>query len=489
MNGTKKPWGGRFTAATDGAVEAFTASVRYDRRLAPYDIKGSIAHATMLAHTGILDEPDSERIIEGLRHIADEIERGDFHWSEALEDVHMNIEARLVELTGDAGKKLHTARSRNDQVATATRLYLRDACDALCAQLCDLRHTLIGIAARETHTIMSGLTHLQGAQPVTLGHHLLAWAEMLERDFERLRDCRKRVNVSPLGAAALAGTGFAIDREYSASLLGFEGVARNSLDAVSDRDFVIEFNACTALLAVHLSRIAEELVLWCSDRFGYITPDDAFCTGSSIMPQKKNPDVAELIRARSGRVCGALVALLMVMKGQPLAYNRDNQEDKEPLFDGVDTVGSCVTLLNAMMQHLEINREVMRGAALDGFATATDLADYLVRGGAPFRDAHETTGRIVRYCMDNGLRLEQLDLDQLRAFSAGINDDVFAALSLEGSVAARDHIGGTAPQAVARAAAAAATRLAEQRAALSRAEVDAGAEAGAEAGTGERTPR
>jgi len=444
----EKPWGGRFTESTDAFVEAFTASVGFDRRLYRHDIQGSIAHATMLARAGVLTAKERDAIVKGLQAIEAEIERGEFAWSEALEDVHMNIEARLTERIGEAGKKLHTGRSRNDQVATDLRLYLRDGIDAARAELRRLRAALVTLAEREAETLMPGFTHLQIAQPVTFGHHLLAWFEMLTRDDARLRDCRARVNVLPLGAAALAGTGYPIDRAYTAELLGFDAVAENSLDAVSDRDFAIEFAAACALVMVHLSRMAEELVLWSSSQFDFVELPDAFCTGSSIMPQKKNPDVPELVRGKSGRVFGDLMGLLALMKGQPLAYNKDNQEDKEPVFDALDTVLGCLRAFADMLPALRVKREVLARAARQGYSTATDLADYLVRLGVPFRDAHEAVGKAVRAALDSGRELAQLSLDELRAFSARIGEDVFAALSPEGSVRARRHVGGTAPDTV-----------------------------------------
>ncbi|GAB6068740.1 argininosuccinate lyase [Methylothermus subterraneus] len=445
MADTDKPWGGRFAQPTDRFVEEFTASVGFDKRLALYDIQGSVAHAKMLCKVGVLTQAECQAIVQGLEQIASEIERGEFSWSVALEDVHMNIEARLTELIGEAGKKLHTARSRNDQVATDLRLWLRDQIDRIGAELKRLLTAILDVAEREAETILPGFTHLQVAQPITFGHHLLAWFEMLSRDAERLADCRRRVNVMPLGAAALAGTSFPIDRFYTAALLGFERPAANSLDAVSDRDFAIEFLACAALLMTHLSRMAEELVLWTSPLFDFVELPDAFCTGSSIMPQKKNPDVPELIRGKTGRVNGHLMALLTLMKAQPLAYNKDNQEDKEPLFDAVDTVLSCLRAFADLVPNLQPKRENMRRAAERGFATATDLADYLVRKGVPFRDAHEITGRAVRLALAQGGDLAGLSLEQLQRLSDKIDADVYDVLTLEGSVASRAHYGGTAP--------------------------------------------
>ena len=438
-------WGGRFSESTDAFVQAFTASVAFDRRLYAYDIAGSIAHARMLAKVGVLTEAERDAIVAGLTAIRAEIERGEFDWSVALEDVHMNIEARLTERIGVAGKKLHTGRSRNDQVATDVRLYLRDEIDAVAAELRRLQAGLLDLAEREADSIMPGFTHLQVAMPVTFGHHMLAWFENLDRDHSRLGDLRKRMNVMPLGAAALAGTTYPIDRAYTAELLGFDRPAENSLDAVSDRDFAIEFCAFAAILMTHLSRFSEELILWTSAQFGFVDLPDRFCTGSSIMPQKKNPDVPELVRGKTGRVNGHLIALLTLMKGQPLAYNKDNQEDKEPLFDAIDTVKGSLRVFADMMPAVQPRRERMRAAALAGFSTATDLADYLVRKGVAFRDAHEIVGKAVKRGIELGQDLSQLPLDELRSFSAVIEADVFAVLTPEGSVAARDHLGGTAP--------------------------------------------
>ncbi len=452
-------WGGRFSEATDRFVQEFTASVTFDKRLYRHDIAGSVAHARMLQKVGVLSADECGAIVTGLQDILAEIERGDFAWAVALEDVHMNIESRLTDRIGVAGKKLHTGRSRNDQVATDVRLYLRDEIDALDADLQRLQTALLDVAEREADTLMPGFTHLQVAQPVTFGHHLLAWFEMLVRDRARFQDCRKRVNVMPLGAAALAGTSYPIDRAYTAQLLGFDGIAENSLDAVSDRDFAIEFCAAAALLLTHLSRFSEELILWTSAQFNFINLPDRFCTGSSIMPQKKNPDVPELVRGKTGRVNGDLIALLTLMKGQPLAYNKDNQEDKEPLFDAIDTARACVRAYADMVPAIEPKRDNMRRAALTGFATATDLADYLVRKGVAFRDAHEVVGKAVRYGVEQERDLAAMSLDELRQFSAVIGEDVFAVLTLEGSVAARDHLGGTAPRQVREAVVRARARL------------------------------
>ena len=459
---TDKLWGGRFSGRTDTTVEAFTASEHFDRRLAEYDIAGSRAHALMLKSCGIISEADCNAIIDGLETIAHEIADDRFVWSAALEDVHMNIEARLTEIAGEPGKKLHTARSRNDQVATDMRLFTRDAIDQLQADVTALQYALVDLAEAEAESVMPGMTHMQSAQPVTCGHHLLAWNAMLERDWQRFGDCRKRVNLSPLGVAALAGTGFPVDRNMTAGALGFEGVCSNSLDAVSDRDFILEFCGAVALMMVHLSRMAEELVLWASQHFGFVDLGDAFCTGSSIMPQKKNPDVAELVRGRSGRAVGNLTALLVLMKGQPLAYNRDNQEDKQPLFDSFDNAHACLGVLAAMVPNMTFDRERMRNAASRGHATATDLADYLVRGGLAFRDAHEVVGTAVQLAESSGRELDALSLEELRGVSDRINDDVFEILTLEGSLHSRNHIGGTAPDQVRLAAAQARQALAQR---------------------------
>ena len=440
-----KPWAGRFTEPTDALVERFTESVSFDRRLAKHDIRGSIAHATMLAEVGVLTTEDRDAIVAGLEGILADIEAGAFEWRTALEDVHMNIESVLTERIGDAGKRLHTGRSRNDQVATDVRLYVREALDGIAAAIRSLQAVILDIAEREAETVLPGFTHLQPAQPITFGHHVLAWFEMLERDAERFAECRGRVNRMPLGAAALAGTPYPIDRAMTARLLGFDGICENSLDAVSDRDFAIELTSHCALAMVHLSRMSEELVLWVSAPFGFVELGDAYCTGSSIMPQKKNPDVPELVRGKSARVIGHLNALLVLMKGQPLAYNRDNQEDKEPLFDTVDTVTDCLRVFAGMLGTLECRRERMREAARLGHTTATDLADYLVRKAVPFRDAHEAVGRAVRCAVETGRDLSEMTLDELRGFSPVIESDVFEVLTLEGSVAARNHAGGTAP--------------------------------------------
>ncbi|MHA7881157.1 MAG: argininosuccinate lyase [Saccharospirillum sp.] len=462
MTDTNAAWGGRFAEATDAFVAEFTASIRFDQRLYRHDIEGSIAHATMLAEVGVLSAEERTAIIDGLRAVRDDIEQGRLEWSVALEDVHMNVEAALTAKIGSVGKKLHTGRSRNDQVATDIRLYLREAIDLLSQELTRLQQGLVTLAEQEADTIMPGFTHLQSAQPVTFGHHLLAWNEMLQRDYERLQDCRKRVNILPLGAAALAGTTYPINRARTAELLGFDRPSENSLDSVSDRDFAIEFTHCAALTMMHLSRMSEELVLWTSAQFHFIDLPDRFCTGSSIMPQKKNPDVPELVRGKSGRVYGHLMSLLTLMKSQPLAYNKDNQEDKEPLFDTVDTLGGSLRAFADMIPHLQSRKGVMRDAALRGYSTATDLADYLVKKGMPFRDAHEVVGQSVAYGLEQSKDLSELSLAELQQFSDTIADDVFGVLTLDGSVSARDHFGGTAPDQV-RAAAARASKTLSQR--------------------------
>jgi argininosuccinate lyase len=451
-------WSGRFSEPVSDLVKRYTASVGFDRRLADADIDGSLAHARMLAAAAVLSTQDLADIERGMAAIRAEIRAGTFEWLLDHEDVHLNIERRLTALVGDAGKRLHTGRSRNDQVATDVRLWLRGAIDALHGQLTALRGAFIDLAERHADTIMPGFTHLQVAQPVTFGHHLLAYESMFARDAERLVDCRKRVNRLPLGAAALAGTSFPIDRARVAQELGFDAIVTNSLDAVSDRDFAIEFEAAAALVMVHLSRLSEELVLWSSPRFGFVNLADRFCTGSSIMPQKKNPDVPELVRGKSGRVIGHLMSLLVLMKAQPLTYNKDNQEDKEPLFDTVDTLADTLAIMTDLVATgIRVDAARMRAAALEGFATATDLADYLVRRGAPFRDAHEAVARAVRHAEAKGVDLADLAVADLRQFSPLVGDDVHGVLTLEGSVASRDHPGGTAPAQV-RAAAAAARR-------------------------------
>ena len=438
-------WSARFSEPVSDLVKRYTASVDFDKRMAAFDIQGSLAHADMLASIGIISADDLAAIQNGMARILNVIEAGQFTWSLDLEDVHLNIEKRLVELVGDAGKRLHTGRSRNDQVATDIRLWLRAEIDIAIDLLRQLRHNLALLAQTHAHTILPGFTHLQVAQPVTFGHHLLAYAEMFARDAERLVDCRKRVNRLPLGAAALAGTTYPIDRERVAKTLAFDGICRNSLDAVSDRDFAIEFCAAAALIMTHISRMSEELIIWMSPRVGFIELADRFCTGSSIMPQKKNPDVPELARGKTGRVNGNLVVLLTLKKGQPLAYNKDNQEDKEGLFDSADTIRDTLTIFVDMVNGIKVKPDAMRAAALQGYATATDLADYLVKKGVPFRDAHETVAHAVRTCEEQQCDLADLSIEQLRAFNSDINEDVFEVLTLEGSVAARNHVGGTAP--------------------------------------------
>ena len=450
---------GRFSEPTDDFVARFTASVGFDRRLYHHDIDGSVAHARMLAKVGVLTDEERDAVVGGLETIRAEIEAGTFEWSDALEDIHMHIEARLTELVGEAGKKLHTGRSRNDQIATDIRLYLREESDAIDHLLTQVMRRIVALAERHSADPMPGFTHLQTAQPVTFGHHLLAWFEMAHRDRERFRECRARMNISPLGAAALAGTTFPIDRADTADALGFDGIAANSLDAVSDRDFAIEFCACAAIAATHLSRWCEEMVIWTSQQFGFVELPDAFCTGSSIMPQKKNPDVPELVRGKTGRIVGNLTSLLVLMKGQPLAYNKDNQEDKEPLFDTVDTLKDCLRAIGGIVGAMQPDTARMRQAAELGFATATDLADYLVKKGLPFRDAHDAVGRVVRYAQAKGTVLSDMSPDEFRKFAANVDDDVMDVLSLEGSLAARDHPGGTAPNQVAAAARKARERL------------------------------
>jgi argininosuccinate lyase len=451
----------RFSESTDAFVEAFTASIQFDQRMYKQDIQGSIAHAKMISKVGILSETELRDVLTGLQQVQDEIEAGEFNWSIQQEDIHMNIEARLTSLIGITGKKLHTGRSRNDQVATDIRLFIRDEIDAILPEMKRLQQGLVLLAEREADSIMPGFTHLQTAQPVTFGHHMLAWFEMIKRDVERLQDCRKRVNTSPLGSAALAGTTYPIDRAYTAELLGFERITENSLDGVSDRDFAIEFTAFAATLMMHLSRFSEELVLWSSAQFQFIDLPDRFCTGSSIMPQKKNPDVPELVRGKTGRVYGHLMSLLTLMKSQPLAYNKDNQEDKEPLFDTVDTVRGSLRAFADMVPALIVKREVTYEAAKRGFSTATDLADYLVGKGLAFRDSHEVVGLAVAHGIKSGEDLSEMSLETLQGFCDHIAEDVFDVLTLEGSVAARDHLGGTAPNQVRAAVARAKVYLAD----------------------------
>ncbi len=450
-----KAWSGRFNEPVSELVKRYTASVDFDKRLAEFDIQGSLAHSKMLGAQGIISQDDVKQIAQGLNEILQEIRAGQFEWRLDLEDVHLNIEKRLTDKIGDAGKRLHTGRSRNDQVSTDVRLWLRAVADDVVAGIRKLQTSIVDLAETHFDTAMPGFTHLQVAQPVTFGHHLMAYFEMLQRDAERFADARKRINRLPLGAAALAGTSYPIDREMVAKELGFDGVCENSLDAVSDRDFAIEFTAAAALVMTHLSRFSEELILWSSPRFAFVDIADRFCTGSSIMPQKKNPDVPELVRGKTGRVTGNLMALLTLMKSQPLAYNKDNQEDKEPLFDTADTLLVTLEIYADMLRGIKVNKEAMRTAATEGFATATDLADYLVKKGTPFRDAHEVVALAVRHAVDKGCDLSDLSLAELQKFSAQISDDVYQVLTLEGSLASRNHIGGTAPaqvkQAIARA--------------------------------------
>lgn len=443
-----KTWSGRFNEPVSELVKQYTGSIDFDKRLAHWDIQGSLAHAQMLHEAGVLSAQDLAEIQRGMAEIKADIDSGSLQWSLDLEDVHMNIERRLTDKIGDAGKRLHTGRSRNDQVATDIRLWLRDEITVIRSLIKNLQTSLVELAEQNAETVMPGFTHLQVAQPVSFGHHMLAYVEMLGRDDERMADCRKRVNRMPLGAAALAGTTYPIQRETTARLLGFEQICQNSLDAVSDRDFVIEFTAAASLLMVHLSRLSEELILWMSPHFGFIDIADRFCTGSSIMPQKKNPDVPELVRGKSGRVIGHLTGLIMLMKSQPLAYNKDNQEDKEPLFDTVDTVIDTLRIYADMMRGVTVKPENMRAAVMQGFATATDLADYLVKKGLPFRDSHEVVALAVRHADSQKCDLSELPLDVLRGFSDLIADDVYAVLTPEGSLNARNHIGGTAPEQV-----------------------------------------
>ncbi len=462
---SEKMWGGRFAAGTDSLVEAFTASIQVDSRLYAEDIRGSQAHARMLGRVGVLTASEVEAIVAGLQQVEQEIAEQRLPFVDSLEDIHMHVESRLTEIIGDVGKKLHTGRSRNDQVATDLRLYTRSCVDDLVAALRHLQGVFVDLAEREVETILPGLTHMQVAQPVSFGHHCMAYVEMFQRDAQRLQDARKRVNVLPLGAAALAGTTFPIDRWDVARQLGFDAVAENSLDAVSDRDFVMEVLADLAMIAVHLSRLSEELILWMSAPFGFIDLPDSFCTGSSIMPQKKNPDVAEIIRGKSGRVVGDLVAMLVLMKGQPLTYNRDNQEDKETFFDALDQVRASVEIMSRMLPGLQTRPAVMRAQAERGYATATDLADYLVRKGLPFRDAHAVVGKAVRLAQDRNIGLEAMPLPDLQALSPLITEEVYQVLTLEGSLAARNHLGGTAPDQVRAAIARARARLAEEQSA------------------------
>ncbi|WP_269531532.1 argininosuccinate lyase [Chitinimonas sp. BJYL2] len=461
QDASPKAWSGRFSEPVADLVKRYTASVFFDKRLAEFDIQGSLAHAQMLNKVGVLSTDDLNAITGGMTTILTAIREGRFEWLLDLEDVHMNIEKRLTDLIGDAGKRLHTGRSRNDQVATDIRLWLRHEIDGLLLLVQDLQGALLDLAESNAETVMPGFTHMQVAQPITFGHHLLAYVEMLARDAERLRDVRRRVNRLPLGSAALAGTSYPIDREFVARQLGFDEVCYNSLDAVSDRDFAIEFTAAAALIMTHMSRLSEELIIWMTPRFGFIDMADRYCTGSSIMPQKKNPDVPELVRGKTGRVNGHLMALLTLMKGQPLAYNKDNQEDKEPLFDTVDTLTATLRIVADMMRGVVVKPEAMRRAVKQGYATATDLADYLVKKGLAFRDAHEAVAQAVRYAGEQKKDLAELSLVELGTFSPLIGQDVFAVLTPEGSLASRDHIGGTAPNQVRAAIARARARIAE----------------------------
>ena len=443
-----KTWSGRFNEPVSELVKKYTGSIDFDKRLAKWDIQGSLAHARMLQQSGVLSEDDVVAIQQGMQEILEDITHGTLEWSLDLEDVHMNIERRLTDKIGDAGKRLHTGRSRNDQVATDIRLWLRDEISTIQDLIRDLQAALVDLAEQHAEVVMPGFTHLQVAQPVSFGHHMLAYVEMLGRDHERMVDCRKRVNRMPLGSAALAGTTYPIQREITAELLGFEQICQNSLDAVSDRDFALEFTAAASLVMVHLSRLSEELILWMSPRFGFIDIADRFCTGSSIMPQKKNPDVPELVRGKSGRVIGHLTGLMMLMKSQPLAYNKDNQEDKEPLFDTVDTLIDTLRIYADMMRGVTVKPDNMRAAVMQGFATATDLADYLVKKGMPFRDSHEVVAQAVRYADEQGVDLSELPLAVLQGFSDLVADDVYQVLTPEGSLNARNHLGGTAPEQV-----------------------------------------
>ncbi|MBI4653920.1 MAG: argininosuccinate lyase [Nitrospirae bacterium] len=444
----KKPWAGRFKEKTEKIVETFTSSISFDRRLWKYDIEGSIAHAKMLGKQKIISKKDMELILKGLNEIREELESGKFKLSNELEDIHMNIEHALIKKIGHSGGKLHTARSRNDQVALDIRLFLRDEIEEILRLIRDFQRILVALAEKHIDTIMPGYTHLQRAQPVILSHHMLAYFEMLERDKRRFRECLKGVNILPLGSAALSGTTLPIDRRYTARLLGFPEISRNSMDAVSDRDFVIEFLSASGMIMVHLSRLAEELILWSSAEFGFIDLPDAYSTGSSIMPQKKNPDVLELIRGKTGRVFGHLIAMLTILKGLPLTYNRDMQEDKTPVFDTVDTMKSCLSMLIKMMPKIKFNKEAMERAVEKGFLTATDLAEYLVRKGIPFRKAHEVTGKIVRYCIENDKTLTDLNINELKRFSGLIKKDVFSCLSVKESVNRKNSFGGTAREQV-----------------------------------------
>jgi argininosuccinate lyase len=446
--GSEKLWGGRFSEATASSVEAFTSSIHYDSRLYSYDIAGSKAHATMLANQGILTATERDAIVAGLSAIENEIDQGTFEFKQELEDIHMNIEKALVDRIGPAGAKLHSGRSRNDQVALDLKLYLRDQSDRLIKLLDQIGRAFVVLARKYLGKVMPGYTHMQRAQPVLLSHHMLAYFEMFSRDRDRLLDCRKRLNILPLGCAAMAGTGLPIDRKYVADTLGFDGVTANSMDTCGDRDFAIEFVSCCTLIQLHLSRLSEELVLWSSQEFSFVDIADRFCTGSSIMPQKKNPDIPELIRGKSGRVTGNLMTLITIMKGLPLTYNRDLQEDKEPVFDTVDTVSASLSIMAELLGNLSFNTERMKEATRTGYITATDLADYLVRKDVPFREAHGIVGRVVAFCIAKGCELDQLTIDDMRMFSPVISEDVFTVLSVEGSINSRISTGGTGMQRV-----------------------------------------
>ena len=457
----EKPWDGRFSKKTDKSVEAFTASIAYDRRLYPYDIAGSIAHCRMLAKVGVITDEEASNLVEGLGTIKRELDRGEFIFDDSMEDIHMHIEARLLQVAGKVAQKLHTARSRNDQVALDVRMYLRDETHRTIDLLQTLRTVLVDLANGHQDVVMPGYTHTQRAQPVLFAHHMMAYYEMFTRDQGRFADCLDRINVMPLGAAALAGTTYPIDRGYVAELLDFPRVSPNSMDAVSDRDFAMEFLAAASICMVHLSRLSEEFVLWSTSEFGFITLSDAFATGSSIMPQKKNPDVPEIVRGKTGRVFGSLIALLTLMKSLPMAYNRDMQEDKEPLFDAADTIKACLSINIQMIPRIAVNREILRKAASVGFLNATDMADYLVNQGMPFRKAHACVGGAVAYALDKGKELDQLTLDELKSFSPLIKADIFDHLTLEVMIDRRQSLGGTATENVARAIAEARKALAQ----------------------------
>ncbi len=443
---TEKLWGGRFSEKTDRGVEIFTSSIDVDKRLYAYDIEGSIAHCSMLAKQSIITEEDASLIIQGLGEIKREIERGKFRFDEGLEDIHMHIESRLFQVAGKVAQKLHTARSRNDQVVLDVRMYLRDETAKIIKSLLNLKKAILLVANANIDTILPGYTHLQRAQPVLLAHHMMAYYEMFLRDANRFRDCLKRINIMPLGSGALAGTTFQIDRNYTATLLGFKEVSKNSIDSVSDRDFIIEFLSAASICMMHFSRLSEELILWSTAEFGFIELPDSFATGSSIMPQKKNPDVPELIRGKTGRVFGNLMAILSIMKSLPLAYNRDMQEDKEPLFDTVDILKACIDICSSMIPRLKINKEAMHKAATKGFLNATDLADYLVTAGMPFRQAHTCTGKAVSYALDKDKELHELTLKELKSFSTLIKKDIFNILSTEQMINRRKSFGGTAKE-------------------------------------------